>query len=218
MIGGKYFTLLIILFLNLFVISVQGLRINFLGELLVFVLFAIASLIILTSELKSKPNGVFSSIFFALSLINLFYIKHALSIHPKINVGTLGWLLFGLTLFLNAVGFLMSTSSIKKGEYSMTRSEKEAIIEKEIIPKIKEMEAKLEKEISLSKSKPQSKSPKYETQFYPGKFLASKNGSVYHTAKCDWAKKISGRNQAWFQTKEEAKKAGYKQHDCVKKK
>ena len=52
--------------------------------------------------------------------------------------------------------------------------------------------------------------------FKPGKYIASKTGSKFHAPKCDWAKKIKKRNAVWFETKEEAKKAGYKADSCVK--
>jgi len=59
-----------------------------------------------------------------------------------------------------------------------------------------------------------------EKSFKPGKYIASyiasKSGSKYHTPKCDWAKKIKKANAVWFDSKEEAKKAGYKKDDCVK--
>jgi hypothetical protein len=198
MTGGKYFLLIVILGLNLFTIIMQGLRINFLGELLIFVLFLIISLIILTKIYKETKYGLLTALFFIISMINLFYIKNLLSVDPRANVGILGWLLFGVTLLLNAVGFVIGMVSIKG---SMTEEEKEEIIEKKIEPKIKKMQENIEN---------------VKTEFYPGRFIASKTGSVYHSSKCDWAKKISNKNQIWFQDKEEAKKAGYKEHNCLK--
>lgn len=205
MIGGRYFLLTVILGLNLFAILVQGLRVNFLGELLIFVLFLIASLIILINVYKGKGYGLLTAIFFLISIFNLFYIKNLFSIHPKVNVGLLGWLLFGSALLLNSVGFLIGAASIKS---SMSEEEKEEIIEKEIEPKIKDMQEKIESDVEKENVK---------TEFYPGKFIASKTGSVYHGSKCDWAKKISKKNQIWFQDSKEAKKKGYKQHSCLKK-
>ena len=49
----------------------------------------------------------------------------------------------------------------------------------------------------------------------PGKYIASKSGSKYHAPKCDWAKKIKKQNAVWFNSKAEAKKAGYKLDSCV---
>ena len=52
--------------------------------------------------------------------------------------------------------------------------------------------------------------------FKPGKYIASKSGSKFHAPKCDWAKRVKKSNAVWFNSKEEAKKAGYKADDCVK--
>ena len=52
--------------------------------------------------------------------------------------------------------------------------------------------------------------------FKPGKYIASKTGSKFHAPKCDWAKRIKKKNFVWFNSKEEAKKAGYKADSCVK--
>ena len=59
--------------------------------------------------------------------------------------------------------------------------------------------------------------PSVTESFYPGKYLASKRSDVYHAPKCDWAKKISKSQRVWFKSDEEAKKAGYRKHSCLKK-
>ena len=56
---------------------------------------------------------------------------------------------------------------------------------------------------------------KVKKTFKPGKYIASKTGAKYHAPKCDWAKKIKKSNAVWFNSKEEAKKAGYKAGSCV---
>lgn len=43
-----------------------------------------------------------------------------------------------------------------------------------------------------------------------GKYVASKSGAAYHYPWCQGALKIKEANKIWFQTKEEAEKAGYK--------
>jgi len=53
------------------------------------------------------------------------------------------------------------------------------------------------------------------TNFEPGKYIASKTGSTYHAATCDWAKKIKKKNQVWFDDEKEAKKR-FKPHSCLK--
>jgi len=54
------------------------------------------------------------------------------------------------------------------------------------------------------------------TTHKPGKFIASKSGKKYHAPKCDWAKKIKKKNAIWYNSKADAKKAGYKADSCVK--
>src|SRR3989338_1436451 len=39
-----------------------------------------------------------------------------------------------------------------------------------------------------------AKASKVSKSFTPGKFIASATGTVYHTPKCDWAKKIQKKN------------------------
>lgn len=43
-----------------------------------------------------------------------------------------------------------------------------------------------------------------------GKYVASKSGTAYHYPWCQGAQKIKEENKIWFQTKEDAVKAGYK--------
>lgn len=42
------------------------------------------------------------------------------------------------------------------------------------------------------------------------KYVASKSGTAYHYPWCPGAQKIKEENKIWFQTKEDAVKAGYK--------
>jgi hypothetical protein len=42
-----------------------------------------------------------------------------------------------------------------------------------------------------------------------GKYVASKSGSAYHFPWCSGAKRIKEENKIYFNTKEEAEKAGY---------
>lgn len=43
-----------------------------------------------------------------------------------------------------------------------------------------------------------------------GRYVASKSGTAYHYPWCQGALKIKEENKVWFNTKEEAEKAGYK--------
>jgi len=71
-------------------------------------------------------------------------------------------------------------------------------------------------EKKASESVKSSKTTSTKKTFVPGKFIASKTGVKYHAPKCDWAKKIKKSNAVWFDSKEAAKKAGYKKDKCVK--
>lgn len=59
------------------------------------------------------------------------------------------------------------------------------------------------------------KEPRIEKTFTPGKFVASRNASRFHSPKCDWAKRISKSNQLWFESEEEAKAKGFQADKCV---
>jgi hypothetical protein len=92
-------------------------------------------------------------------------------------------------IFIAVAGFFISLFSIKKEEV-IGDNEKKVV--------------KAGKTITAKKT------------FTPGKFIASKTGVKYHAPKCDWAKKIKKSNAVWFDSKEAAKKAGYKKDACVK--
>lgn len=64
---------------------------------------------------------------------------------------------------------------------------------------------------AIKNSLPQNEeSQQAELGNYKGKFVASKNGKVYHWPWCPWAEKIKPENQIWFNSEAEAQKAGYK--------
>jgi hypothetical protein len=42
-----------------------------------------------------------------------------------------------------------------------------------------------------------------------GKYVASKNGKLYYTSNCTGVKRIKEENKVWFDTQEEAEKAGF---------
>lgn len=51
--------------------------------------------------------------------------------------------------------------------------------------------------------------PPASAQSAQGQFVASKNGTKYYFPWCSGANRIKDENKVWFQTVEEAKKAGY---------
>jgi len=54
------------------------------------------------------------------------------------------------------------------------------------------------------------------SDFTPGNFVASKKGSTYHFPKCDVVKNILEENKVWFNSEQEARRSGYKKHNCLK--
>ena len=47
------------------------------------------------------------------------------------------------------------------------------------------------------------------SSFQSGNYVASKSGTKYHFPWCSGAQRIKEKNKIWFDTKEEAEKAGY---------
>ncbi len=62
----------------------------------------------------------------------------------------------------------------------------------------------------------QEKSENTVSQNKTGMFVASKNSKIYHSPDCKYVNSIKEENKIWFQSAEEAQKAGYAPHDCVK--
>ncbi len=58
----------------------------------------------------------------------------------------------------------------------------------------------------------QTKTPpsdSYEGGAERGMYVGSRNSDKYHEPGCQWAKKIKPSNEVWFDSREEAKEAGY---------
>ena len=47
-------------------------------------------------------------------------------------------------------------------------------------------------------------------QVFEGKFVGSAKSDKYHWPDCQWAQRIAEENKVWFNTEEEAQKAGYR--------
>lgn len=60
-----------------------------------------------------------------------------------------------------------------------------------------------------SETQAASSSSSVQKSVTKGKFVGSINSNVYHHPDCPWAKKITPANQIWFNSEEEAQKAGY---------
>src|SRR3989344_7689396 len=138
-------------------------------------------------------------------LINLIYIKQEFIADKTISAGQGGYLLFGITLLATAIGFVIGTSLIST---KMTDKQKAAYIDRTIMPKIRNLQNRIEKE---AREEPKIEPwPSVEEIAYPGKYVASASGSSYHAPSCDWAKKISEENRVWFKAEADAQKKKYK--------
>ena len=108
-------------------------------------------------------------------------------------------------LYLTSLVFLMSVTSFGLGRLSAIWPEKEAI-------RIENLESSIQK---LKDSEVAQPAQILDSRFQildsaRGNFVASRNGSSYHLLSCPGAKQIKEENKIWFQTEEEARKAGYK--------
>jgi len=188
--AGKYFTILAILFINFLVmitLAFSRLKQHFILEFFLLVFFLIISLIMLT--------GIYNNENWAYKLSSLFFIAFIVNIYFMYINATHGAIISSGAAFLAALGFLISVISIKKKE-----------------DEYEEIEEPEEPVVPDEKVKPYG----VKTEFKPGKFIASKTASKYHAPKCDWAKRIKKKNTVWFNSKQEARKKGYKKHSCVK--
>ena len=162
--------------------------------LLVFIsLFAFAMFIIYHNK---KWGWTLLGVTLILLLVNTFFI---FLLSRRFETAHLTTVLFSLAGL--AITFVNLRGTTKEPEILVEESDKA----KEYYPYIDKMEPEL-KEVHESG---------IEKTFTPGKFIASKNANKFHTAKCDWAKRISKENQLWFNSEEEAKAQGFEADKCV---
>ncbi|MFC1686761.1 hypothetical protein ACFL0E_00180 [Nanoarchaeota archaeon] len=128
--------------------------------------------------------------------------------------------LFVLPLLLVIVGFLMGLP--KRGGCCCNCKEEEKEKKKELRKELFENKDNTSEDVEVEIVEEENDLPKKETSkkveatHSPGKYVASKMGSVYHEPKCTWAKKIADNRRVWFKDKKEASKKKYKKHSCVK--
>ena len=101
-------------------------------------------------------------------------------------------------LYLAALVFLVSTASFGLGRLSVIWPQKEPIV-------IENQESRIMKQGSDG-----SDQPAQILDSSRSNYVASRNGSSYHLPDCPGAKQIKEENKIWFQTADEAKRAGYK--------
>lgn len=108
-------------------------------------------------------------------------------------------------LYIAAIIFLVGLSSFGLGRLSVLWPEKEPIT-------ITNQEAGIMNYGTNKKTENAANNPN-SSLIIPdssGRYVASKNGTAYHYPWCPSALKIKEENKVWFNTKEEAEKAGYK--------
>ncbi|HIH12013.1 TPA: hypothetical protein HA241_07530 [Candidatus Woesearchaeota archaeon] len=86
---------------------------------------------------------------------------------------------------------------------------------KKNVPQMASKEQEMHSQI-LDEKKDDARIETVKKTFVPGKYIASMTGSKFHAPNSYWAKKINRRNAIWFQSKEEALKAGFEPGDGVR--
>ncbi|KKU06229.1 MAG: hypothetical protein UX07_C0004G0017 [Parcubacteria group bacterium GW2011_GWA2_45_30] len=107
-------------------------------------------------------------------------------------------------LYIASIIFLTAVASFGLGRLSILWPEKEPIIIENHELGIRNNETA---EKTLNSISPNSS---FIIPNSSQKYVASKNGAAYHFPWCSGALRIKEENKIWFETKEEAEKAGYK--------
>ena len=198
MCGSKFTTfvmyiILLITFLGLInmIFNLHGFAFYGEGLILLGLLFA-AILSAVGINTNSRWAWILLKIFFIFVFLDIIFIN---------AISTVEVPYFLLLLVVVVVGFFICFFNIMKPKAE------------EVAEEVKKGEIKVEKVIAEKADA--AKKPVKKT-YSPGKFIASKTGVKFHAPKCDWAKKIKKKNAVWFNSKEEAKKAGYKDDSCVR--
>ena len=110
-------------------------------------------------------------------------------------------------LYLAALVFFTSVASFGLGRLSAIWPEEEPIRIDQVGESDESLRprSELDENVSIERSAPSASSLSSA-----GNFVASRNGSSYHLPDCPSAKQIKEENRIWFQTADEAKRAGYK--------
>lgn len=112
-------------------------------------------------------------------------------------------------LFLAVLVFLIGLGSFGLGRLSVLWPEKEPII----IDQGDEVDKSafgLGETVVPNNFTKRSDSPPSPISSFRGNFVASRNGSSYHSPDCPGAKQIKEENKVWFASADEARRAGYK--------
>lgn len=161
---------------------------------IVFVLMFFAFVSLLTCYNKSKAGWNVLLFIFILSIIEMFWLYFLHRVH---------FLLFILLTIVALIGFFVTVVKASAEEYDDEEFDFEEIEPEKVAPE----------ELNVEEIEPDHSVVYKSSQ--PSKFVASRSGTTFHAPKCDWAKRIKKSNRVWFESEKEAKKEGYKKHDCV---
>ncbi len=113
-------------------------------------------------------------------------------------------------LYIAAIIFLVGMASFGLGRLSVLWPKKEPIRIDQVgeIDQSSRLKSGLGEVVNnFTKRSDPSTSPILSSK---GRYVASKSGTAYHYPWCSGALRIKEENKIWFQTKEDAVKAGYK--------
>ncbi len=162
----------------------------FYGSLLVLGLILFISLIAIIGMIQDMEWswGLLLGLYILIGLHSIFLFA----------VSSIDMFIFQLIAVSALIGFFVALMSMKRSNDGMAKS---AIA--------------LEEKESMKESRIKPPKAPVKAKFSPGKYVASKFGNTFHAAKCEWANNIKPANRVWFESKDEAKKAGNKAHECV---
>jgi len=200
---NTFFTVLMDVLLLIVFISLTGMAINLSGAAevkhlgIVFVLLLFSVFALLGVYRGEQNSWLVLSVILLVALIEVFSIYYTRKIHFLLYVIILGvnLLAFGISILMLSAGKNEEDEALEQDIPSFPAEEDDEITVEEVVP---------------------DHSVVYKENNSPGKFVASKTGTTYHAPKCDWAKRIKSNNMVWFVSEKDAKKKGYKKHDCLK--
>ena len=143
----------------------------------------------------------------------LFFLTFLLSVLNLLLLRSFTGSLYLVMLVLSLLGLALSLTR-KRGKTKGTAGGESQEPHSVVFDSEKKQQTS-EKAVSVQESPKEAKVDEKSVSFHPGKYVASTRGSVYHEAKCDWAKKVGKTNRLWFQSRKEATDKGYQAHSCV---
>ena len=212
--GKNYFLVLVLTIINFICATILFTylpQVQFIKELAWLMLFMVIGAITLVSIGKRFPYAYLMGLgFFSANLLNTLYIYMNIPHKSVLFIAMFG---------ANIAGILVTQKNIrgvyKKKRLTLIKKEvdelkvKSRIIEKEL----KSLENDIPKVIIEDyglKKKNKAKPSKREVRF-----VGNISTKKFHDSKCGFAKKTKKEKKIVFKTKSEAKRKGFKAHNCV---